>query len=199
MAETEQLLVPRKEYLIAGIQVGTTHRTRDMEDFVYKVNPTGLAILNIHRIDTRLKLAGALLAKYEPQDILVVSRRENGWKAVKQFAKATGVRIYTDRYPAGVLTNPGLETFTEPRIVMITDPWPDKNAVHDAITAGIPIIALCDSNNDMRNVDLLVPCNNKGAKSLGLIYWILANQYLHERGLLPKKKELEIPVKDFQE
>jgi len=197
MVEAEQLLVPLEQYLAAGIHIGTKFKTKDMEPFIYKINPNGLCILNVQKIDERLRIAAKLLAKYEPQDILVVCRRENGWKAVKMFAKVTGVRFFAGRYPAGIITNTNLENYFEPKIMLVVDPWPDKNAVHDALISGVPIIALCDSNNTTNNLDFIVPCNNKGSKSLGLIFWILANKYLQERGLLPKDKNIDIPLSKF--
>jgi len=197
MAETEQLLVPLEQYLAAGIHIGTKFRTKDMEPFIYKINPNGLSILNVQKIDERLRIAAKMLSKYEPQDILIVCRRENGWQAVKNFAKATGVKFYAGRYPAGVITNTNLDTYFEPKVIFVVDPWPDKNAVSDALKTGVPIIALCDSNNTTNDLDFIIPCNNKGTKSIGLIFWILANGYLRERGTLPKGKEIEIPLVDF--
>lgn len=197
MAEMEQLLVPLEQYLAAGIHIGTKFRTKDMEPFIYKINPNGLCILNVQKIDERLAVAAKLLAKYNPEDILVVCRRENSWQAVKSFAKVIGVKFYAGRYPAGIITNTNLDNYFEPKIMLVVDPWPDKNAVRDALNSGVPIIALCDSNNTTNNVDFVVPCNNKGSKSLGLIFWILANKYLQERGTLSKGKNIDIPLSEF--
>lgn len=198
MAE-DKTLVPLEKYLSSGVHIGTKFKTKSMAPFIYKVNPAGLAVLNVQKIDERIDTAAKFLAKFEPKDILVVCRRENGWKAVKAFAKITGIKSFAERYPAGVLTNPQLNTFIEPKVVLITDPWPDKNVIRDAIEIGIPIVALCDSNNTTQNIDLVIPCNNKGANSLGLIYWILTNQYLKHRGVLAKTKEIDTPLKDFCE
>lgn len=184
-----------EEYLSSGAHIGTKVKTKDTERFIYKTNPNGLYILDVQVVDERIKNAGELLAKYEPKDILLVSRRENGWKPAKAFAKLTGAKYFVGRYPAGVLTNPNLKTFIEPKIVVITDPWTDKNAVHDATIAGIPIIALIDTNNTLQNVDIAVPCNNKGSKSLSLVYWLLANYYLKAKNKiksdLPKDRFFE--------
>lgn len=196
MAE-EKLLVPLEKYLSSGVHVGTKFRTKSMAPFIYKVNPAGLAVLNVQKIDERLGVGAKFLARFEPKDILVICRRENGWKAAKMFSKLIGAKCYIGRYPAGVLTNSQLENFMEPKVVLITDPWPDKNAIHDAMSIGIPIVALCDSNNTAQNIDVLIPCNNKGANSLALIYWILTNQYLRCRKLLPKNKEIDVPLNDF--
>jgi len=195
----EQLLVPIDQYLKAGIHIGTKFRTKYMDNFIYKARPDGLYVLNLQKIDERIGTAGKFLSKYEPEDILVVCRRENGWKPVTFFQKATGVRVFAGRYPPGILTNKNLETFIEIKVLVVVDAWPDRNAINDAIKVGVPVVALCDTNNQTNNIDLVIPCNNKGKKSLGLLFHILATQYLRERGTLPKDKELEYSVEDFTE
>lgn len=196
---TDETLVELEKYLSVGIHLGTKFKTKSIAPFIYKVNPAGLAILDIKKIDERLRLAAMFLARYKSEGILIVGRRENSWKPIKKFAKLTGVKYFTGRYPAGVLTNPELEGFVEPEVVLVTDPWPDKNSINDSLKIGIPIVALCDSNNTTRSIDLVIPCNNKGAKSLGLIYWILANEFLRAKGTLPKTKTIDIPLDDFIE
>ncbi|MCX6774569.1 MAG: 30S ribosomal protein S2 [DPANN group archaeon] len=187
MVIEEELLVPMEQYLSSGVYIGTKIRTKQMMPFVYKINPQGLSTLNLSEIDKRLRIVAKILSKYNPEDILVVCRRENGWKAVKAFGKYTGAKVFSGRYPAGVITNPALATFFEPKIILIADPYPDKNAVRDAQISGIPLVALCDTNNTLETVDYLIPCNNKGTKSLGIIFWILATQYLKEKNLLQKE------------
>lgn len=195
----EQFLVPQDQYLKAGIHIGTKFRTRYMDSFIYKTRSDGLSVLNLQKIDERIRVAASFLAQYAPEDILILSRRENGWKAVKAFGKVTGVKFFAGRYPPGILTNPNLEGFMEPKIILVTDAWPDRNAVQDALIIGIPIIALCDTNNQSNNIDLVVPCNNKGKKSLGLLFYILAREYLRNRGVLKKSEELKAPLDDFSE
>ena len=195
----EQLLVPIDQYLKAGIHIGTKFRTSYMDNFIYKIRPDGLYVLNLQRIDERLAIVGKFLAKYNPEDILIVCRRENGWKPVRLFGKVTGVKTFPGRYPPGILTNTNLENFIEAKVLLVVDAWPDRNAINDAIKVGIPVIALCDTNNQTNNIDIVLPCNNKGKKALGLLFHILATQYMRERGLLPRDKELDISVDDFTE
>ncbi len=190
----EELLVSNDTYLKAGIHIGTKFKTRFMENFIYKTRPDGLSVLNVQKIDERIRLMANMLAKFDPQDIIVASRRENGWHAVKMFAKATGVKVYAGRYPPGTLTNPNLDKFTEAKIVVVTDAWPDRNVVLDALIVGIPVVALCDTNNQANNIDLVVPCNNKGKKSLGLLFWILAKEYLKKKG---KDAEFKTTLEEF--
>jgi small subunit ribosomal protein S2 len=166
-----------------------------MENFIYKTRSDGLSVLNIQSIDERIRVAANLLSQFAPEDIIVVSRRENGWKAVRAFGKSTGVRIFAGRYPPGIMTNPQLKSFTEARVLLVTDAWPDRNAVNDAVKIGIPVIALCDTNNQANNIDVVVPCNNKGKKSLGLFFFILTKLYLEKRGM----GEMTMTLEDFTE
>ncbi len=193
----EELLTPLENYLKSGLHIGTKFKTKYMEPFIYKVRSDGLSVMNVNKINERLTIAVKLLSRYEPEEILVVCRRENGWKPVSLFSKLTGIRVITGRYRPGLLTNPNLEDFTEAKLLLVVDPWPDKNVVMDAVSVGIPVIALCDTNNETNYVDLVIPCNNKGKKSLALIFWILAREYLRSRGLLKKDQELKESLDDF--
>ncbi|MGV8163206.1 MAG: 30S ribosomal protein S2 [Candidatus Nanoarchaeia archaeon] len=194
----EQLLVPNDEYLKSGIHIGTKFRTKYMENFIYKTRPDGLSVLNVQKIDERIKMAANMLSKYDPKDVLIVCRRETGWKAVKLFAEITGCKFFAGRYPPGVLTNPSLKNFIEAKIIFVADAWPDKNAVEDAMKIGIPVIALCDTNNQSNNIDLVVPCNNKGKKSLGLVFYLVAKIYSEKRGIL-SAEEFKYKIDDFSD
>ena len=193
----EQLLVPTDVYLKSGIHIGTKFRTKYMEPFIYKTRSDGLSVLNLQQIDARLKCAASLLSNYAPEDILVICRRENGWKAVNKFKEATGCRVFAGRYPPGILTNTALPTFTEAKIMLVVDAWPDKNAIEDAVLMGIPVISLCDTNNQANSIDLIVPCNNKGKKSLGLVFYILAREYLKLKGIIKTDSEFTPKIDDF--
>lgn len=195
----ESFLVPRDVYLKSGIHIGTKFRTKAMEQFIYKTRPDGLSVLNLQKIDERIKIAAAFLAQYSPEDILIICRRENGWKAVELFGKLTGIRVFAGRYPPGILTNPNLERYIEAKIMLVVDAWPDRNAVLDAVKIGIPVIALCDTNNMANFIDFAVPCNNKGKKSLGLLFYILTKEFLVLKGKLKEGEELKEKLEDFTE
>lgn len=197
MAKEQQFLVPQDTYLKAGIHIGTKFKTKYMSKFIYKTRSDGLSVLNLQRIDERIKTAVNMLSQFTPEEILIVSRRENAWKSVRMFGKVTGCNIFAGRYPPGVLTNPMLDNFAEPKVILVTDPWPDRNVIEDAIKIGIPVIALCDTNNQSNNIDLVVPCNNKGKKSLGLFFWILARGYLTKKELIKKPEDMKETVEDF--
>ena len=170
-----------------------------MEPFIYKIRPDGLAVLNVQEINKRIGLAAKFIARFQPEEMMVVGKRENSWKAINMFAKLTGVRSYAGRYSAGILTNPKLEIFTETKVIICADPWPDKDAVKDGVKTGAFIIALCDTNNESTNVDLVVPCNNKGKKSLGLFFWILAREYLKANGKIKSDEEMSFKPEEFMD
>lgn len=194
-----KFLVAQEVYLKAGIHIGTKFKTKYMEPFIYKTRSDGLSVLNLQKIDERIKIATKYMSQYAPEDIIIISRRENGWKAVNMLHKVTGIRTFAGRYPPGILTNPNLETFTEAKVMLVTDAWPDRNAVNDAIKVGIPVVALCDTNNQSNSIDLVVPINNKGKKSLGLFFWIFAREYLINRGVIKSEEEFKHTIEDFTE
>lgn len=199
MAAEKQFLVPQDVYLKSGIHIGTKFRTKYMEQFIYKTRPDGLSVLNLQKIDERIRIAANFLAQYDPADILIVSRRENGWKAIRAFGKVTGVNIFAGRYPPGILTNPALDTYMEAKVILVVDSWPDRNALKDAMAMGILVVALCDTNNQSNEIDLVIPCNNKGKKSLGLFFHILAREYLKNKGIIKSDEEFKHKLEDFTE
>ncbi|ADC66096.1 ribosomal protein S2 [Ferroglobus placidus DSM 10642] len=192
--EGYEYLVPPDEYLAAGVHIGTQIKTGDMKRFIYKVRQDGLYILDIRMLDERLKLAGKLLARYEPSKVLAVAARQYGQKPVMMFAKVTGAEYVVGRFIPGTLTNPALKEYKEPEIVIVTDPAIDKQAVIEASEVGIPVVALCDTNNNTANIDFVIPTNNKGRKALALVYWILAREVLRNRGFT----EFPYRVEDFE-
>lgn len=198
MAE-ENFLIDSKTYLKSGIHIGTKFQTKYMEKFIYKIRSDGLKVLNLQKIDERIGIAANFLAQFKPEEILIVCRRENGWKSVKKLAELTGIKVFAGRYPPGIMTNPNLKNYTEKKIVLVADPWPDRNAVNDAMMIGIPVIALCDTNNQSNNIDLVIPCNNKGKKSLGLVFYILAREYMKKTGMIKSDADFSASLEDFVE
>ncbi len=185
--EKEVLLAPLEDYIKAAVHLGTRAITPDMRQYVYRRKADGIAVLNTKKIDEKIAVAAHFLAHYEPKYMIVCCKRDAGYKALEAFKEALGsVRIFT-RYPAGIITNSDLENFFEPKVLFIIDPWLDKNALHDATRINIPVVALCDTNNVTTNIDIVVPCNNKSAKSIGLVLYLIAKLYLEKRG---EKKKL---------
>ena len=180
--EDVDLLIPVEDYLSAGVHIGTQQKTADMERFIHRVRDDGLYVLDVSETDGRIRTAADFLANYDPEQILVTSSRQYGRFPAKKFADAVGARARTGRFIPGTLTNPDYAGYIEPDVVVVTDPIGDAQAVKEAITVGIPVIAMCDSNNQLSNVDLVVPTNNKGRRALSVVYWLLANETLDRRG-----------------
>ena len=183
--EEADLLIPVDDYLGAGVHIGTQQKTMDMERFIHRVRTDGLYVLDVSTTDQRIRTAADFLANYDPEGILVASSRQYGRFPAEKFAEAVGARARTGRFIPGTLTNPKYDGYIESDVVVVTDPIGDSQAVKEAITVGIPVIAMCDSNNTTSNVDLVIPTNNKGRKALSVVYWLLANETLDRRGAEP--------------
>jgi len=195
----EKLLIEKDDYLKAGMHIGTKFKTKDMSEFIYKTRSDGLSVLNLQKIDERIATACKFLANYSPKEVLIVSRRENGWKGVKLLHKLAGLNYFAGRYPPGILTNPQLENYIEAKVIVVIDPWPDRNVINDALKIGVPVVALCDTNNQFNNIDLVIPCNNKGKKSLGVFFYILARELMKSQGIIKKDSEMKQTYEDFTE
>ena len=195
-----ELLIPLDNYLAAGLHIGTQQKTHDMEKYIFRVRSDGLYVLDVHKTDERLKYVAKFLAQYEPDDILVVATRQYGQAPapVKKFGEVTGCKTIPGRFIPGTLTNPSYAKFIEPKVIVVTDPRSDSQAILESKQNGIPVVALCDSENLLANVDICVPSNNKGRKAIALIYWLLARQLLRERGVIGEDEDLDLEPSDFE-
>jgi small subunit ribosomal protein S2 len=181
--ELKEPLVPVEEYLAAGIHIGTQQKSKDMKKFIYRVRGDGLYILDIRETDERIKTAAKFLNQFDAPNILVVTSRQYGQYPAKKFAETIGGMAVTGRFIPGMLTNQNLHNYIEPAVVVVTDPIGDAQVVKEAVQSGIPILALCDTNNMTSFVDLVIPTNNKGRKALGMIYYLLTREMLRLRGI----------------
>jgi len=191
---TEDLsLIPIDQYLAAGVHIGTQQKTEDMKRFIYRVRADGLYVLDVKATDERIKIAAKFLSRFDPVRILVVSARQYGQFPATMFAKVIGARSLVGRFIPGTLTNPEYRDFIEPDVVVVTDPIGDSQAVKEAVDVGVPVIAMCDTNNMTTHIDIVIPTNNKGRKALALIYWLLAKEISTLRGL-----KLDYTANDFE-
>ncbi|MBU0497695.1 MAG: 30S ribosomal protein S2 [Candidatus Thermoplasmatota archaeon] len=195
----EQLmLVPEETYMTSGVHIGTRQKTADIKEFIYKVRNDGLYIIDVKKTDTRIKAAAKFLSKYDPAKILAVSVRQYGQKPIKKLNEFTGIQILDGRFRPGTLTNPNSKDFFEPDVILLTDPLADIQALHEAKNIGIPVVALCDTNNETRYIDLAIPTNNKGRRALALIYWLITRELLKEKGKLGTEDEFSIHMEEFE-
>jgi small subunit ribosomal protein S2 len=193
-----ELLVPLEQYLAAGVHIGTHICTAFMRPFVYRVRNDGLYILDIKKTDERIRIAAKFLSRFEPSKIAVTSVRLYGQKPVTKFCQYVGCKAFVGRFLPGTFTNPSLKNYFEPEVVLITDPRADSQALHEAARIGVPIVALADTDNKTEYIDLIIPVNNKGRKSLALVYWLLAREILRIRGTIPPDGDLPEPPQEFE-
>ncbi|HEV8595509.1 MAG TPA: 30S ribosomal protein S2 [Thermoplasmata archaeon] len=194
----EDLLVPEETYLTSGVHIGTQQKSASMKPFIYKVRTDGLYVLDIKLTDTRLRVAAKFLSRYPPDKILIVAARQYGQKPARLFAQALGAQVFAGRFVPGTMTNPNLMQYTEPKVLVVTDPAADQQALREAMTVGIPILGLCDANNDVRFVDLVIPTNNKGRRALATIYWLLTREVLKATGKIESDEGFTQTIDDFE-
>jgi len=197
-AQEEELLMARDTLLSAGIHIGTRMKTVDMEPFIYRVRPDGLFVLDVKKTDDRIRVAAKFLARFETGKVAATSTRLYAQEPVEKFCQVTGATPVVGRFIPGLLSNPLYPHRIEPEVLIVSDPRADAQAVKEAAAVGIPVVALCSTDNEFAGVDFVIPTNNKGRRALAVIYWLLARQVLRERGELPPDKDLPLTIDDFE-
>lgn len=190
-----KLLIPRQQYLASGIHIGMKQKTKQMKEFIYKIRPDGLAVLNLKKIDERIRIAAKFLAR--AKKILVVGRKSIVHEPIKKFCEIVGCEAVTGRFMPGTLTNPNYKKFFEAEVVLISDPLIDYQALKEAVKARVPVVAICDTINETKDIDLIIPANNKGKKALATLFWILAREILKERKNIKSNEEFKYKIEDF--
>ncbi len=195
---TEELLLPRDTLLSAGIHIGTRMKTLDMEPFIYRVRPDGLFVLDVKKTDDRIRVTAKFLSRYEHSKVAVAATRLYAQEPIKKFCQLTGATPLIGRFIPGQLSNPQYPGRIDPEVILVSDPRADAQAVKEASKVGIPIVALCSTDNEFSGVDLVIPTNNKGRRALAVIFWLLARQVLRERGELGPDKDPPATIDDFE-
>ncbi|MCJ7763384.1 30S ribosomal protein S2 [Candidatus Bathyarchaeota archaeon] len=194
----EELLLPRDTILSAGIHIGTRMKTKDMEPFIYRVRSDGLFVLDVKKTDDRIRAAAKFLARFEPAKVAVAAARLYAQEPIKKFCEITDATPLIGRFIPGLLSNPLYPKRVDPEVIVVSDPRADAQAVKEASNVGIPIVALCSTDNEFAGVDLVIPTNNKGRRALAVIFWLLARQVLRERGELAADKDPTATIEDFE-
>jgi small subunit ribosomal protein S2 len=194
----EELLLPRDTLLSAGIHIGTRTKTLDMEPFIYRVRPDGLFVLDVKKTDDRIRVTAKFLSRYEHAKVAVAATRLYAQEPVKKFCELTGSTPLIGRFIPGQLSNPQYPGRIDPEVILVSDPRADAQAVKEASKVGIPIVALCSTDNEFAGVDLVIPTNNKGRRALAVIFWLLTRQLLRERGELAADKDPPATIEDFE-
>lgn len=189
------MMAEKTDYMTAGIYIGMKTCTPYMKRFVYKIRDDGLAMFNLKKIDDRLKLVADFLSNFKK--VVVVSRKENGKMGVETFSEATGFRAVSGRFHPGTFTNPSYREFFEPDVLFVVDPLVDEQAIKEAKTKRVPIVAMCNTFNSARDIDVVLPINNNGKKSIALALWVMARELQKKQGKIKKDADFKYTLKDF--
>ncbi|MBM3230031.1 30S ribosomal protein S2, partial [Candidatus Parvarchaeota archaeon] len=201
MAEKEResgLLLKQEKFLESGIHIGTKMKVKDMGPFIYRKRSDGLYVLDLRKINDRLRVAGKQMSRYNPEDIVIVASRTYSSYAAAKFCQLTGAKLIFGRFVPGVFTNVARNDFMEPKLIFICDPKGERQAVTESGKMGINTIGLCDTDNYTANIDWVIPCNNKGRKSLALIFMLLAREVLMGRGKISSYEEFIAAPEEFE-
>lgn len=177
-----------KKILACGSHIGSTGVDYQMNQYVYKRRVDGVYVMNIRKMWEKLVFAARAIAAIEnPADVFVISGRPYGQRAILKYAAATGATAIAGRFTPGTFTNYIQKNYYEPRLLVVTDPRADHQAVTEASYGNIPVIALCNSDTPLLYVDVAIPCNNKSIHSIGLAWWFLSREVLRLRGTISRE------------
>jgi len=195
---SENLLLPQEVLLSAGVHIGTRVKTKDMEPFIYKVRPDGLFVLDMEKMNERIEVASKFLSRMDLSRVAVASSKRYGKTPVETFCEVLGCKSYTGRFTSGTFTNPAYADYFEPVAVLVTDALADEQIVEEASQIGVPVIALCSTDNNRSNADLVIPVNNKGRRAMAIVLWLITREILRERKELPVNEDFGYSIDDFE-
>ncbi|MBI2184896.1 MAG: 30S ribosomal protein S2 [Thaumarchaeota archaeon] len=190
--------VSEKELVATGIRVGTLVKTKSMTSFVSRTRPDGLHVIDMGKTLARIETAGRAIARLDVKRVVVHSTREYGKTPVEKFCELTGIVPIIGRFMPGTFTNPLFPQHIDPELLLVIDPAMDFQAVDEAAKIGIPVFAVCDTDNVSANVDLVIPANNRGRKALAAVFWLLARFVLIHNGTIKADQPLKYRIEDFE-
>lgn len=198
MSQQEEAQDIKKKILSTGIRVGTTVKTTFMQPFITKASPEGLYMIDLDKTISRINTAAKFINRVEFDKILVCSGREYATTPIERFCEMIGTRKMLGRFMPGSLTNPSLPFYTEPKLVIITDPQVDSQAIIEATNAGVPVVGISNTDNVTSKIDVVIPANNRGRKSLATVFWLLAREILIQKGQLKETDPMKYEIDDFE-
>ena len=184
--------------LSTGIRIGTLVKTKSMAQFVSRTQANGLHVIDVSKTLSRIDVAAKFIARQEISRVIVYSAREYAKTPIEMFCAATGAIALTGRFMPGTFTNPLYPKHLDPEIVIVADPAVDYQALDEASKLGIPVVAICDTDNVTANVDVVIPANNRGRSALAAIFWLLARYVLMHTGALNSDQQMKSSIEDFE-
>ena len=198
MSEQTEMSAIKKKVLSTGIRVGTDVKTKFMRQYITESSPEGLYMLDVDITLSRIKTAAKFISRKDIKRVIVCSGREYASTPIEKFCECTGAIMMLRRFMPGTLTNPSLPFYTEPHLLIISDPQVDSQAVTEATNAGVPVIGISNTDNLTSKLDLVIPANNRGRKALATVYWLLAREILIQKGELTEDQDMKYEIDDFE-
>ncbi len=198
MSQQSEISALKTKILSTGIRVGTAVKTKFMVPYITKASPEGLYLIDLDITIERIQTAAKFINRENIKDVIVCSGREYANTPIEKFCELTGAVKKLGRFMPGTLTNPSLPYYIEPRLVLISDPQVDEQAITEATNAGIPIIGVANTDNITSKIDLIIPANNRGRKALATTYWLLAREILIQKGELKDDEQMKYEIDDFE-
>ena len=198
MSEQTEAVDIKKLIERSGLRVGTNVKTKFMKSFITKTTDEGLYMLDGDMTLEKIMTAAKFINRVGAENIIVCSGRQYAGIPIEKFCEMTGAKHHLGRFMPGTLTNPSLPYYIEPKIVFISDPEVDEQALIEATNAGIPVIGLSNTENITSKLDIIIPANNRGRRALATMYWLLVRQILIEKGELKENESMKYEIEDFE-
>jgi small subunit ribosomal protein S2 len=198
MSEQAETIDIKKKILATGIRVGTQVKTKFMKSFITKASPEGLYMLDLDITLEKIKTAAKFINRLGTDKLIVCSGRQYAETPIEKFCEMLDCKKLVGRFMPGTLTNPSLPYYIEPKLVFISDPQVDEQAITEATNAGIPVVGIANTDNITSKLDVIIPANNRGRKALATVYWLLVRQILIERGELKENEPMKYEIDDFE-
>ena len=198
MSEQTEAIDIKKMVLATGIRVGTQVKTKFMVPFITKASPEGLYMLDLDITLEKIKTVAKFINRLGTDNLIVCSGRQYAETPIEKFCEMLGAKKLLGRFMPGTLTNPSLPYYIEPKLVFISDPQVDEQAIIEATNAGIAIVGIANTDNLTSNLDVIIPANNRGRKALATVYWLLVRQILIEKGELKENESMKYQIDDFE-
>jgi small subunit ribosomal protein SAe len=183
-----------RKILAAKMHLGSNNCNYQMNQYVFKRNAgSGAHVFDIQKMWEKILLAARIIAAIDnPADVAIVSSKDVGQRATLKCAKFIRATSMNGRFSPGSFTNHSQAGFREPRLIIVTDPSVDHQAIREASYVNIPVVALCDADSPIKYIDVCIPCNNKSAHGVGLAYWFLAREVQRLKGHVSRTEEWDV-------